>query len=95
MCPAEPGGQAGDDEADVEAKRGRLDAGTDAPRLGPGLGLILRFGMAAQDRRLGERAAGADVICGDVDGAVECGIAGQAEDEITPRSPASSNRRHE
>jgi hypothetical protein len=44
--------------------------------------LILCFGLAAQDRRLRERAAGADVIGCDLDGAFEGGIAGQAEDEV-------------
>ena len=76
------GNEAGNDEADVEAERGGLDAGTDAPRRGPGLGLILRFGIAAQDRRRGERATGADVIGGDVDGTVEYSITGQAENEV-------------
>src|SRR6202165_1222072 len=43
--------EAGDDEADVEAERGRLNTGDGAPFAIPGLCLVARLGIAAQSRQ--------------------------------------------
>ena len=58
---------AGDDEADVEALGGGLDAGTGAPVGVPGFRLVARLGKAAQARLLVERAASANVVGGLID----------------------------
>jgi hypothetical protein len=70
------GVEAGDDEADIEPLCGGFDAGTDTALLIPGLGLVAGLGEAAQGRFLLERTAGADVIGGFVDQALERGVAG-------------------
>ena len=63
------GGEAGDDEADVEAERGRLDAGTGTgdrvfQDLRPGSGS--RHSRAAPASRAA-RTAGADIVGGVID----------------------------
>ena len=44
--------EAGDDEAHVEAERGRLNTGDGAPFAIPGLCLVARLGIAAQNRQV-------------------------------------------
>src|SRR6266699_2309972 len=81
MCWAEPGVNAGGDEANVEALGSGFDAGTDTALLIPRLGLVAGLGEAAQGGFLFECTAGADVVGDVVDQAVEDDVAGQSEDE--------------
>ena len=76
--------EAGNDEADVEALGGGLDAGTGAALGVPRFGAVAGFGEAAQAGLLIERPAGADVVGDFIDRAVEHGVAGQAKDEVEP-----------
>ncbi len=70
------GGQTGDDKADIEALGGGFDAGAGAAAPVPGFSLIAGLGKAAQAGLLIERPAGADVVGGVIDRAVEHGVAG-------------------
>src|SRR6476619_8590779 len=54
--------EAGDDEADVEAERGRLNTGDGAPFAIPGLCLVAGLGIAAQNRQVLDGASRADVV---------------------------------
>ena len=75
-------GEIGDHEADVEAQRGRLDAGA-SPALGvPGPGFVAGLGIAAQRGLMVEGTAGADVVCSFLDETLQHPIAGQSEDVI-------------
>ena len=56
------GGDARDDKADVEPKRGRLDAGDGAALAAPGFGSVPRLGVTAHDRLAGQSAFGADRV---------------------------------
>jgi hypothetical protein len=57
-------GEAGDDEADVQAEPGGLDAGDHAPVLVPGFGAMRGLGMGAQRRGILHRAPCAHGIGG-------------------------------
>lgn len=63
--------KVGDDEADVEAHRGRLDAGADAAFLLPGFRPVSGFRIAVQHRLVFKGAAGADVVGGLLDETLE------------------------
>src|SRR5258705_434998 len=54
--------EAGDDEADVEAEPRRLNTGDGAPFAIPGLCLVARLGIAAQNSQVLDGASGADVV---------------------------------
>jgi hypothetical protein len=68
---ADPLGRAdfetGDDEADVEAEHRRLNTGDRAPFAIPGLCLVARLGIAAQNRQVLDGASRADVVSDLVD----------------------------
>ena len=74
--------EIGDDEADVETEPRRLDAGDGAPLFVPGAGPVTRFGEAAHDVEIGERALGAHGVGGGVDLSRERLRAGKAEDIV-------------
>src|ERR1700675_3045210 len=59
--------EAGDDEADVEAEHRRLNTGDGAPFAIPGLCLVARLGIAAQNRQVLDGAPRADVVSDLVD----------------------------
>lgn len=69
--------EIGDDEADIEAHRGCLDAGADATLKLPGLRLVVGLGIAAQHRLALERAARVDVVGALVDEPPENRVAGR------------------
>src|SRR5712671_4033093 len=54
--------EAGDDEADVEAEHRRLNTGDGAPFAIPGLCLVARLGIAAQNRQVLDGASRADIV---------------------------------
>lgn len=74
--------EAGDDEADVEAKHGRLNTGDGAAFAIPGLCLVARLGIATQNRQVLDGASGADVVGDLVDFSGERLGAGQTEDVV-------------
>src|SRR5665647_1732014 len=74
--------EAGDDEADVEAELRRLDTGDGAPFAIPGLCLVARLGIAAQNRQVLDGASGADVVSDLVDFSGERLGARQTEDVV-------------
>jgi hypothetical protein len=74
--------EAGDDEADVEAERRRLNTGDGAPFAIPGLCLVARLGIAAQNRQVPDGALRADVVGDLVDFSGERLGTGQAEDVV-------------
>ena len=55
-------GEIGDDEADVEIERGRLDACDGAALAVPGFGLVPRLSIIAKDHLAGDGALGAHGI---------------------------------
>src|SRR5258708_37350051 len=74
--------EAGDAEADVEAAHCRLNTGDGAPFAIPGLGLVARLGIAAQNRQVLGGASRADVVGDLVDFSGERLGARQAEDVV-------------
>src|SRR5664280_2453884 len=74
--------EAGDDEADVEAEHRRLNTGDGAPFAIPGLCLVVRLGIAAQNSQVLDGASGADVVGDLVDFFGERLGAGQTEDVV-------------
>src|SRR6202166_1418306 len=74
--------EAGDDEADVEAEHRRLNTGDGAPFAIPGLCLVARLGIAAQNRQVLDGAARADVVSDLVDFSGERLGTGQTEDVV-------------
>src|SRR5471030_2638883 len=74
--------EAGDDEADVEAERGRLNPGDSAPFAIPGLCLVARLGIAAQNSQVFDGASRADVVSDLVDFSGEWLGTGQTEDVV-------------
>ena len=54
--------EAGDDEADVEAELGCLDTGDGAPFAIPGICLVARLRIAAQNRQVLDGASRADIV---------------------------------
>ena len=53
--------EAGDDEADVETELRRLNTGDGASFVIPGLGLVPRLGIAAQNSQVLDSASRADI----------------------------------
>jgi hypothetical protein len=93
--------EAGDDEADVEAERRRLNTGDGAPFAILGLCVVAGLGVAAQNRQVLDGASGADIVGDLVDFAGERLGARQAEDVVdavvrTMSSPPAEHsvRRH-
>src|SRR5260370_23101371 len=74
--------EAGDDEADVEAEHRRLNTGDGAPFAIPGLCLVARLGIAAQNRQVIDGASRADVVGDLVDFSVERLGTGQTKDVV-------------
>src|SRR5665648_913871 len=74
--------EAGDDEADVEAELRRLNTGDGAPFAIPGLCLVARLGIAAQNRQVLDGASRADVVGDLVDFSGERLGTGQTEDVV-------------
>ena len=74
--------EARDDEADVEAQHRRLNTGDGAPFAIPGLCLVARLGVAAQNRQVLDGASRADIVGDLVDFSGEWLGAGQAEDVV-------------
>src|SRR5674476_1311907 len=74
--------EAGDDEADVEAERGRLNTGDRAPFAIAGLCLVARLGIAAQNSQVLDGASCADVVSDLVDFSGERLGARQTEDVV-------------
>src|SRR5450756_1866284 len=74
--------EAGDDEADVEAEHRRLNTGDGAPFAIPGLCLVARLGIAAQNRQVLDGASRADVVSDLVDFSGERLGPGQTEDVV-------------
>src|SRR6202035_1237696 len=72
--------EAGNDEADVEAEHRRLDTGDGAPFAIPGLCLVARLGIAAQNSQVLDGAPRADVVSDLVDFSGERLGPGQTED---------------
>ena len=68
--------EIGNDEADVEAEGGCLDASAGAAFGLPGFRLVSGLGIAAQHRLLLERAAGADIVGGFINETLENLVAG-------------------
>ena len=54
--------EAGDDETDVEAELRRLNTGDGAPFAIPGLCLVVRLGIAAQNSQVLDSASRADIV---------------------------------
>src|SRR6202040_4230328 len=82
--------EAGDEEADVEPEHRRLNPGDGAPFAIPGLCLVARLGITAQNRQVLDGASRADVVSGLVDFSGERLGTGQTEDVVdavvlTPR----------
>src|SRR3954451_20226064 len=74
--------EAGDDETDVETEHRRLNTGDGAPFAIPGLCLVARLGIAAQNRQVLDGASRADVISDLVDFSGERLGTGQTEDVV-------------
>src|SRR5258707_10081008 len=74
--------EAGDDEADVETEHRRLNTGDGAPFAIPGLCLVARLGIAAQNRQVLDGASRADVVSDLVDFSGERLGTGQTEDVV-------------
>ena len=74
--------EAGDDETDVEAELRRLNTGDGAPFAIPGLCLVARLGIAAQNRQVLDGASRADVVSDLVDFSGERLGTGQTEDVV-------------
>lgn len=74
--------EIGDDEADVEAADGCLDAGADATLRLPGFRLVSGLVITAQHRLTLERAAGADIVGGFINETLENLVAGQSEEVV-------------
>ena len=74
--------EARDDEADVEAQHRRLNTGDGAPFAVPGLCLMARLGVAAQNRQVLDGASRADIVGDLVNFSGEWLGAGQAEDVV-------------
>ena len=77
-------GDVGDDEADIEAFGGGLDARSHASLAVPGFGAVASLGIAAQRLNLFLGSANPDIIGGLLDQSVEDFVAGQAENVIDP-----------
>src|ERR1700745_4170726 len=82
--------EAGDNEADIEPEQRRLNTGDGAPFAIPGLCLVARLGIAAQNRQVLDGASRADVVSELVDFFGERLGTGQTEDVVdavvlTPR----------
>src|SRR4051794_26472475 len=74
--------EAGDDETDVETEHRRLNTGDGAPFAIPGLCLVARLGIAAQNRQVLDGASRADVVSDLVDFSGERLGTGQTEDVV-------------
>jgi hypothetical protein len=74
--------EARDDEADVEAEPRRLNTGDGSRFAIPGLGLVARLGIAAQNRQVLDGASRADVAGDFVDFSGERLGIGQTEDVV-------------
>src|SRR6202142_2609676 len=74
--------QAGDDEADVETEHRRLNTGDGAPFAIPGLCLVARLGIAAQNRQGLDGAPRADVVSDLLDFSGQRLGTGQTEDVV-------------
>src|SRR4029077_3239051 len=74
--------EAGDDEADVEAELRRLNTGDGASFVIPGLCLVARLGIAAQNSQVLDGASRADVVGDLVDFSGERLGTGQTEDVV-------------
>ena len=90
LCAA--GGDAGDDEADVEAHDTGLNASGDAALAVPGLGAVAGLGVAAQHVCLGLGVAHPDIVSGELDQPGQDGVAGEAENVIDIVLLAPSHR---
>src|ERR1700694_6014245 len=74
--------EAGDDEADVEAERGRLNTGDGTPFAIPGVCLVAGLVIAAQNSQVLDGASRADVVSGLVGFSGERLGTGQTEDVV-------------
>src|SRR6188472_370422 len=74
--------EAGDDEADVEAEHRRLNTGDGTPFAIPGLCLVARLGIAAQNRQVLDGASRTNIVGNLVDFSGERLGTGQTEDVV-------------